>query len=186
MRKNDGDGPRKRPALYIDVDHTIMARNFPEGFLELRPGVMGQLRILSRLFDCRWLTCWPWDDGAGMDVRSLLRALYSDDLVPKIGYCTWKRGHPDGKAGTVLAPGAPTDFWWLEDPLGRNERRALERAGRLDRYVEVSPSGPWGFADACLDLFERVGIRDDDLAAPGGSLRMFRKESYFSPTMFPA
>src|SRR3954468_20933194 len=116
----------KRTVLYIDVDDTIIAVccfGAGTGF-DLRPNVITQLRFLSRMFDCRWLTCWPNDR-----LRELMRLLYAPQVNQKMQYCDWSNGHPQRKAGYVLAPGAPEDFYWLEDPLTKEEISALEEAG---------------------------------------------------------
>jgi len=111
---------KKFGRLYIDIDDTIMGRYRQHTFLELRPGVISQLRVLAKLFDCYWLTCWPWENPpSNMDIQTLLRVLYAHDLVKDIKYMNWGHGDPDEKAGAVLKPGEPQDFWWLEDQLGR-------------------------------------------------------------------
>jgi hypothetical protein len=161
-------------------------RYLPETFLEPRPAIVSQLRVLSRLFYCYWLTCWPWNHDRGADVKSLMRSLYAIDLLKDIQYMRWEAGHPDRKAGAVLDPVMPQDFWWLEDRLDKEELAALQRAGRADRYVEVDSLGPWGFADACLELFRRARITEADVKRVGGSMRLFRKEEFLSPVIAPA
>ena len=174
---------KTKARLYIDIDDTILGRYLPCTFLELRPGVIGQLGVLSRLFDCRWLTCWPWENEKGQDIKSLLRALYAHDLINEIPYQKW--GYPGGKSAAVLQPYQPTDFWWLEDQLGKDELADLEKAGRLDRYVHVSSRGAWAFADSCLTLFKKTGITAQDIASRGGHIRMFQKERYLDPVVWP-
>ena len=39
--------------------------------------------------------------------------------------------------------------------------------------------GPWGFADACLELFERAKVTEEDIREAGGKMKLFRKESFF-------
>ncbi len=173
---------KTKPRLYIDIDYTIMGRYYPKTFLELRPGVIGQLRLLSKLFDCRWLTCWPWENEKGADIKSLLRVLYASDLINDIPPQTWS--YPGGKSGAVLAPGQPTDFWWLEDQLSKDELADLEKAGKLGRYVHVSSRGAFAFADACIDLFGRCGIGGQDIKAKGGQMRMFQKERFLDPVVW--
>ena len=178
---------KKFGRLYIDIDDTIFGRYHRDSFLELRPGVIGQLRVLAKLFDCYWLTCWPWENPpSNMDVHTLLRILYAQDLTKDMKYMRWKGADPDGKAGAVLDPTQPQDFWWLEDKLGREELAALERAGKLDRYIEVDSVGPWKFADACLELFKRAGIDHENLMKAGGRIKFFRKEDFLTPVIIPA
>ncbi len=174
---------KTKPRLYIDIDDTIMGRYYPSTFLELRPGVIGQLGVLSKLFDCRWLTCWPWENEKGQDIKSLLRVLYAHDLINGIPYQRWT--YPGGKTGAVLAPGQPTDFWWLEDMLSKDELADLGKAGKLDRYVHVSSRGAWGFADSCLDLFNRAGVTEEMIRSRGGLIRMFQKDRFLDPVIWP-
>jgi len=49
----------------------------------------------------------------------------------------------------------------------------------------VDSLGPWGFADACLELFRRAGITENDVKRVGGSMRLFRKEEFLSPVVVP-
>ena len=172
--------------LYIDIDDTIFARYLPDTFLEPRPAIVSQLRTLSRLLYCYWLTCWPWEEKYGMSIQTLLRSLYAHDLIQGIQYMKWGAGHPDRKAGAVLDPVMPQDFWWLEDRLGKEELAALQRAGMEGRYIEVDSLGPWGFADACLELFKRAGITESDVKGTGGHMRLFRKEEFLSPIIASA
>jgi len=109
----DNTPPRRTPRrsrLYIDIDDTILARYLPTTFLEPRPAIVSQLRTLSRLFYCYWLTCWPWNQDRGADVKSLMRSFYAVDLLKDIQYMGWSLGHPDRKAGAVLDPMVPQDF----------------------------------------------------------------------------
>ena len=176
-----------KPTLYIDIDDTIIARYFQDTSYDLRPGVISQLRILSSLFDCRWLTCWPWSNPDGrIDIQTLLRSVYALDLIKGIRCQKWGYGHPFRKAGAVLAKGQPKDFWWLEDALDSEERHALNDAGKLDRYIEVNSHGPWGFADACLELFKRAKVTERAIEKAGGKLRLFRKENFLPEFVIPA
>jgi len=182
----DNTPPRRTPRrsrLYIDIDDTILAKYLPTTFLEPRPAIVSQLRTLSRLFYCYWLTCWPWNQDRGADVKSLMRSFYAVDLLKDIQYMGWSLGHPDRKVGAVLDPMVPQDFWWLEDRLDHEELAALQRTGKAGRYVEVDSLGPWGFADACLELFRRAGITENDVKRVGGSMRLFRKEEFLSPVV---
>ena len=112
-----------------------------------------------------------------------MRSLYAIDLLKDIQYMRWEAGHPDRKAGAVLDPVMPQDFWWLEDRLDKEELAALQRAGRAGRYIEVDSLGPWGFADACLELFKRAEITNSMIEEVGGDPRIFRMESYFTPAL---
>jgi len=80
----DNTPPRRTPRrsrLYIDIDDTILARYLPTTFLEPRPAIVSQLRTLSHLFYCYWLTCWPWNQDRGADVKSLMRSGASDEEI---------------------------------------------------------------------------------------------------------
>jgi hypothetical protein len=144
-----------KPVLYIDVDGTIIAQHNEHLCFDLRPFAMSQLHLLTEHFDCRWLTCVSEER-----IKWLLRCLYAAHILREFKYCNWGAGHPDGKAGYVLDPRSSADFWWLEDPLCPNEYKALERAGKTDRWVRVSLKGADGFRHALRELFTRVGIKD--------------------------
>lgn len=167
--------------LYIDIDHTLFSRYFNNTDLELRPAIMSQLRVLSRLFHCHWLTCWSLED-----IKGLLRYTYSYDLVKVIGYADWGHGHPRRKAGFVLSPKAPKNFWWLENELFSVEKEALKEERKTLRFIQVDSRGPWGFSDACLELFRRAKVSEADIVGARGSMRLFRKETYLDPVVFPA
>ena len=168
-----------KDTLYIDIDDTLIVRASMGTRYDLRPGVMTQLHILASLFDCQWLTCWKFKNDRHLDICTLLGLLYATDLIDRIDYCDWTTNSQYSKSAAVLSPDAPTDFWWLENPLYTSDIKALEEAGKLDRYVEVEPHGPWGFADACLELFRRAKVSEKDIHEVKGSLRMFRKEDFF-------
>jgi hypothetical protein len=133
----------RRTTLYIDIDDTIIAQIMPGAGFDLRPCVMTQLAVLGRMYDCCWLTTWPYTEPMRTRVNDTFR------------YAEWDRDHPNGKAGFVLREGAPADWYWLENPLFKEEQQALAAAGKLDRYISVEPQGPWGFLDAVNELFRR-------------------------------
>ena len=163
--------------LYIDIDDTIIAQVLPGSGFDLRPCVMTQLTVLGRLFDCCWLTSWPYlPEGApepGMCVQTLMRAVYGDRINESFRYAEWDREHPGGKAGFVLRPDQPTDWYWLEDLLPKGERDALDSAGKLGRYISVEPQGPWGFLDAVNELFRRGRVTVEELRNAGGRPKWF-------------
>ena len=154
-------------ALYIDIDDTIIAQVLPGSGFDLRPCAITHLTVLGRLYDCCWLTSWPDAPAdappSGMCVQTLMRSLYAHSVNETFRYAAWDREHPDGKAGFVLHPDQPKDFYWLEDPILRGERDALAAADKLDRYIEVDPQGPWGFLDAVNELFRLTGVAAADL-----------------------
>jgi hypothetical protein len=153
--------------VYIDIDDTIIAQVFPGSGFDLRPGVITQLTVLGSLYDCCWLTSWPNSPadapGSGMCVQTLMRSLYAHCINETFRYAHWDRDHPDGKAGFILQPDQPGDWYWLEDPIPRGERDALAAAGKLGRYLEVDPQGSWGFLNAVHRLFRLTGVTAADL-----------------------
>jgi hypothetical protein len=156
-----------------------MAVCHPGSCFDLRPGVMTQLCVLSRLYKCYWLTCWPWNEKGTkhrVDITTLMRNLYGTRINQDFQYREWCSGDPQRKAGAVLAKGAPENFYWLEDPLSPEEIAALKEAGKLDRYIRVEPKGQWGFLDAVNELFRRTGVTDNDLKRVGAKPEWFRKE----------
>lgn len=160
-----------KPILYIDVDDTIYAQCVIGCGMDLRPGIITQLRILAKLFRCRWLTCW-----GSTTLRDMWRGLfYCTDLNKNILYADWDLDHPLRKAGYVLDPKHDQDFYWLEDPLCPEEVKALQEAGKLDRYIPVAETGYDGFAVACQELFRRAGITDNHLKRVGA------KPEWFAP-----
>jgi hypothetical protein len=95
-------------------------------------------------------------------------------------YGDWGHGDAARKATYVLDPSHPQNFWWLEDPLSREEMKALAEAGKLDQYVRVEPYGQWGFLDGVNELFRRKGITDNDIKKVQGKPEWFKKEAILS------
>jgi hypothetical protein len=163
--------------LYVDIDDTIIAQVLPGSGFDLRPCAITHLTVLGRLFDSCWLTSWPNSPAdtpeSGMCVQTLMRSLYAHRVNETFRYAAWDRDHADGKAGFVLRPDQPADWYWLEDPIPRGERDALISAGKFDRYIEVAPQGLWGFLDAVNELFRRTGVNTDDLESAGARPEWF-------------
>jgi hypothetical protein len=158
--------------LYLDVDDTIIAVCHKGSGFDLRPGVLTQLQILTRLYDCVWLTCWP-----RTNVYALIKALYGSSINSKMTYANWDHSHPWRKAGYVLDPSKPQNFWWLEDPLCKEELDALHVQDKMNRYVRVEPFGPWAFLDSVNELFKRTGVDDQKIKRVGGNPDWFKKET---------
>ena len=142
-----------KPTLYVDVDDAIIAKCHHGSGFDLRPGVITQLRVLSRLFNCQWLTCWDQ-----RSIFQLIKLLYGGRINSDLTYANWDHGHPWRKAGYVLNEKAPKNWWWIEDPLCSEEIEALKNAGKLYRYIRVEPFGNWAFLDAINELFLRSGV----------------------------
>ena len=155
---------QRKTTLYIDIDDTLIAQVLPGSGFDLRPCVITHLTVLARIYDCCWLTSWPYTDaGSGVSVATLIRSLYGAAINETFRYADWDRDHPDGKAGFVLREDAQEDWYWLEDPLPQGELAALAAAGKLDRYIPVDHTGAWGFLDAVNELFHRTGITAADI-----------------------
>jgi len=167
----------RKTTLYIDIDDTILAEVLPGSVRDLRPCVITHLTVLAQLYDCCWLTSWPWspDDAppGTMCVQTLMRALYAHRINETFRYAKWDPDHPNGKAGFVLDPSQTADWYWLEDPLPIGERNALSSADKLDHYIPVDPQGPWGFLDAVNELFLRTGTTRAALDRIGAHLSWF-------------
>ena len=170
----------RKTTLYIDIDETIIAEMFRGAGFDLRPCVMTHLTVLGRMYDCCWLTTWPYTEPKRpkarydrMSIVTMMRCLYGTDNNERFRYAEWDRDHDDGKAEFVLRPGAPTDWYWLENPLFRYEREALAAAGKLDRYICVEPTGPWGFVNAVNELFRRSGKSANNIKHVGGRPEWF-------------
>ena len=163
----------RRTTVYIDIDDTIIAQVLPASGRDLRPCIITQLTVLGQLYDCCWLTSWPYAPADatpnGMCVQTLMHALYAHRINESFRYANWDHDHPDGKAGFVLDSSEPEDWYWLEDPIPIGERNALGAAGKLDRYIPVDPEGPWGFLDAVNELFLRTEITRADFDRVGAS-----------------
>jgi len=167
--------------LYLDIDDTILAQVLPGSGFDLRPCVITQLTVLGGLFDCCWLTSWPWTPAdapeSGMCVQTLMRSVYGHRINETFRYARWDHNHPDGKAGFVLSPDQPSNWYWLEDLLPKGERDALDAAGKLDQYIAVEPQGPWGFLDAVNEVFRRTGIHSDELRLAGARPEWFDRSA---------
>ena len=166
-----------KPTLYVDVDDAIIAKCHHGSGFDLRPGVITQLRVLSRLFNCQWLTCWDQ-----RSIFQLIKLLYGGRINSDLTYANWDHGHPWRKAGYVLNEKAPKNWWWIEDPLCSEEIEALKNAGKLYRYIRVEPFGNWAFLDAINELFLRSGVGEDDIKRVGGNPDWFKKEAIFAET----
>jgi len=170
---------QRKTTLYIDIDDTIIAQVLPGSGFDLRPCVITQLTVLGRIYDCCWLTSWPYIDsaapGTGASVAALMRCLYAARINEVFRYADWDRDHPNGKAGFVLGEQAPEDWFWLEDPILKGERDALAAAGQLDRYISVEPIGLWGFLDAVNELFLLTGKTSADIRHAGGRPEWFNR-----------
>lgn len=168
---------QRKTTLYIDIDDTIIAQVLPGSAFDLRPCVITHLTVLGRMFDCCWLTSWPYSDpaapGTAASVATLMRCLYGSRINETFRYAEWDRDHPDGKAGYVLRDEAPDDWYWLEDPIPKGEESALTAAAKLDRYIPVEPIGAWGFLDAVNELFQRTGRTAADIRVAGGRPEWF-------------
>ncbi len=165
---------QRKTTLYIDIDDTIIAQVLPGSGFDLRPCVITHLTVLGRMFDCCWLTSWPYMDlTTGASVATLMRVLYGARINETFRYADWDRDHPDGKAGFVLRDDAPEDWYWLEDPIPNGERSALAAAGKLDRYIPVDSTGAWGFLDAINELFRLSGKTAADIRLAGGRPEWF-------------
>lgn len=166
--------------LYIDIDDTILAQVLPGAGFDLRPCVVTQLVVLGRLFDCCWLTSWPYAPASapasGMCVQTLVRSLYGQRINETFRYADWDRNHAQGKAGFVLRPDQPEEWYWLEDLIPLGEREALVNSGKIDRYIEVALQGAWGFLDAVTELFRRTGITKADLVQAGARPEWFDRD----------
>lgn len=161
-----------KDTLYIDVDDTIIANYHKGSGYDMRPGALTQIRVLSKLFNCVWLTCWGRER-----IFELFRLLYGASINKNLKYADWGHGHPQRKAGFVLDPKMPKNWWWLEDPLCREEMKALSDAKMLDRYIRVEPYGQWAFLDAVNELFKRKGITDNDIKKVQGKPEWFQKDA---------
>lgn len=175
---------QRKTTLYIDIDDTIIAQVLPGSGFDLRPCIVTQLTVLGRMYDCCWLTSWPYTDplppGTGVSVATLMRCLYGGSINETFRYAEWDRDHPDGKASFVLRDKAPEDWYWLEDPILKGEEDALDAAGKLDQYIPVDPTGPWGFLDAVNELFRRTQKSGADIRHAGGRPEWFDRGAFVS------
>src|ERR1700694_4904904 len=127
----------RRTTLYIDIDDTIIAKILPGAGPDLRPCVMTQLRVLGRMYDCCWLTAWPYISPKHlrsredrMSIVALMGSLYGSEVNETFRCAEWDRDHENGKAEFVLRDGAPKDWYWIENPLFKVEHDALAAAGK--------------------------------------------------------
>lgn len=172
----------RKTTLYIDIDDTIIAQVLPGSGSDLRPCVMTHLTVLSRIYDCCWLTMWPCTEPkrprSGQDrmsIVTMMGCLYGTQVNDSFRYAEWDRDHDNGKAEFVLRKDAPEDWYWLENSLFNYEHNALVAAGKLDRYICVESQGPWGFLDAVNELFRRSGKSASDIKHVGARPEWFDK-----------
>jgi len=159
-----------RTTLYIDIDDTIIAQVLPGSGFDLRPCVMTHLTVLSRMYDCCWLTMWPYTEPKRprpgqdrMSIVTMMRCLYGTQVNDTFRCAEWDRDHEQGKAEFVLREDAPKDWYWIENPLFKYEYEALVAAEKLDRHICVEPEGPWGFLDAVNESLRRSGKSASDI-----------------------
>ncbi len=172
---------QRKTTLYVDIDDTIIAQVLPGSGFDLRPCAITQLAVLGRMYDCCWLTSWPYIDpaapGAAVSVATLMHCLYGSRINETFRYADWDRDHPECKAGFVLREDAPEDWYWLEDPILKGEEAALATASKLDRYIPVEPVGAWGFLDAVNELFRRTEKNAADIRSAGGRPEWFDRDA---------
>ena len=104
-----------------------------------------------------------------------MRSIYGHRNNETFRAAGWDHEDSNGKAGFVLRPDQPDDWYWLEDPIPKAELDALEAVGKLDRYIPVDPQGPWGFLDAVNELFRCTGISRPVLERIGARVEWFDK-----------
>ena len=117
----------------------------------------------------------PW-----LDLYETAFPPYEKVLVSHFLSLLKSKNSDQGKAEFVLRAQEPKDWYWLEDPLHKCESDALVAAGKLDRYISVDPTGPWGFLNAVKELFRRSGKTADDVELAGG------RPEWFDGTAIPA
>jgi hypothetical protein len=107
--------PRKT-TLYIDIDDTIIAKVLPGSGFDLRPCVITHLTVLSRMYDCCWLTMWPYAEPTRprscqdrMSIVTMMRCLYGIQVNDSFRCAEWDRDHKQGKAEFVLREDVPKD-----------------------------------------------------------------------------
>ena len=160
-----------RAKLFVDIDDTLLADCFGQGIFDLRPGVITQLNVLSRMFDCHWLTHWQEEE-----VYDLWDLLHANRLVDKIEYANWRMVNKNNKEDYILLVNERYSNWyWIEDPLSTGSLEKLKAAGLMDRYIKVDPKGLWGFTRALNVLFDKAYIKEADIVKAGGKRRWFRE-----------
>ncbi len=77
---------QRKTTLHIDIDDTIIAQVLPGSGSDLRPCVMTHLTVLSRMYDCCWLTVWPFMEPKRprsrqnrMSIVTMMACLYSHE-----------------------------------------------------------------------------------------------------------
>ena len=96
----------RRATLYIDIDDTIIAQVLPGAGFDLRPCVMTQLTVLSKVYDCCWLTSWPYAISWELDSQGVPTLV----VLENIGDCGYQ------------VPFAAADL--IEDPVETARRLA--------------------------------------------------------------
>ena len=178
--KQDTKTKPSKPLLFLDVDDTILAECLPGAGFDLRPGVVTQISVLTKLFDCHWLT-----HRKKKDLDTLWELLFADQLVRNVSYANWRTIDEHNKAPYVL--NGNRNFYWTEDPLSTGSLKGLQEAGLMDRYIPVEPKGLWGFTRSLRVLFERAGIKDSHIKKVNGNPKWFVEpltKDYFDFTYY--
>lgn len=120
-----------KPILFIDVDGVLIG--LYDGYLQIRPNVIGFLDWCSKHFECVWLSC-------RMDSFARLADIplpQGGEMLRKIKTCKWNRN----KAEAALKYANKRQFYWIEDGLLDEEVETLLDAGFMNNFLWVNPEG---------------------------------------------
>lgn len=164
---------QKKGILYLDVDDTIIAENFVGSGHDLRPWVMTQIRVLTELFDVRWLTCVSEES-----LEEMFKRLYAYRYFKNTTYCHWRNRPTSGKNEKVdyvldnyVLEGR--NWYWVEDLITIDDAARLAVAGMASHYIPVNPVGPWEFTKACKELFKLANVTEKDIRSVEGDPQWF-------------
>ncbi len=133
---------QRKTTLYIDIDDTIIAQVLPGSGFDLRPFVITQLTVLGRMYDCCWLTSWPYIDPAApcsVSVSTLIRSLYGARINETFRYADWDP-RPPRRQSRLCPPQRSTRRLVLARRSDPERRRSRPRCGRQTRSLHPCPA----------------------------------------------
>jgi hypothetical protein len=147
-----GGAPSTGDLLYLDVDGVLIG--IYDNALQLRPGVIGQVRWAMQHWDVCWLTTWPHKR-----LQTLLTVAGGRDIAERTRYISWSyESDHTNKARAAIQYANGRRFTWLEDGLLEEELALLRQHQLEESYIWINHLGMDGFALGLWRLAQRYGF----------------------------